>query len=304
MAEARIPDGLQVRRGLGAAWADWLDRLPRLAAEVADAWGLALEEESWHGSCSLVLPVTTASGAPAALKIGWPHPESEHEHLALQHWHGGGAVRLLRADPGRHALLLERLERTDLTDHWDVEACQVVAGLYGALHRPALPQLRRLSEYAGRVGRALAELPRDAPLPPRLVQQARHLADRFAGDPETDGTLVHTDLHYGNVLAARREPWLAIDPKPLSGDPHYEVAPLLWNRYDELAGRVRDGVRARFHAVVDTAGLDEDRARDWVVVRVLDLARQCLADPPGVVRRTPTPELLTMCVSISKAVQD
>lgn len=286
------------------AGTDWLDRLPRLAAEVADEWGLTLEGESWHGFCSLVLPVTTGSGDPAALKIGRPHAEAEHEHLALQHWHGRGAVRLLRADPGRHALLLERLERTDLTDHWDVEACQVVAGLYGSLHRPAPPQLRRLSEHAGRVGRALADLPRDTPLPPRLVQQARHLADRFAADPETDGTLVHTDLHYGNVLAARREPWLAIDPKPLSGDPHYEVAPLLWNRYDELAGRVRDGVRARFHAVVDAAGLDEHRARDWVVVRVLDLARRRLADPPGAVRRTPTPEFLTMCVSISKAVQD
>ena len=81
--------------------------------------------------------------------------------------------------------------------------------------------------------------------------------------------MIHGDLHYENVLAADREPWLVIDPKPMAGDPHYEVAPLLWNRWDEVvaSGDVRDAVRRRFHTVVDTAGLDEDRARDWVVVR-------------------------------------
>ena len=43
------------------------------------------------------------------------------------------------------------------------------------------------------------------------------------------------------MLAGDREPWLVIDPKPMSGDPHYEVAPMLWNRFEELAGDVRDG---------------------------------------------------------------
>jgi streptomycin 6-kinase len=150
------------------------------------------------------------------------------------------------------------------------------------------------------VAARLEALPRGVPLPPRFVDQARSLARSFAEDPGTDGTLIHSDLHYANVLAGDREEWLAIDPKPLSGDPHYELAPLLWNRFDELAGRVRDGVRERFLAVVDAAGLEERRARDWVV----DLARQRLEDPPGTIRQTPTGQLLTMCVSVAKAVQD
>ena len=33
---------------------------------------------------------------------------------------------------------------------------------------------------------------------------------------------------------------------------------MLWNRFEELAGGVRDGVRRRFHTLVDAAGLDED----------------------------------------------
>ena len=126
------------------------------------------------------------------------------------------------------------------------------------------------------------------------MQQAIAVGRDFLGDAATDGRLIHTDLHFHNVLAADREPWLVIDPKPLSGDPHYEVAPLLWNRWDELEGDVRRGVRARFHAVVDAAGLDEDRARDWVVLRMVVNAM----GEPG------DGDWVTRCVTVAKSVQD
>lgn len=298
-----IPSGLQAYAARGPAWVAWLDRLPGVVRDLVDEWELGTDGDATHGHASLVLPVRTSAGTRAVLKIGFPDPESEHEALALQRWQGSGAVRLLRADPHRRALLLERLHGEDLTEHWDVQACEVVGGLYRTLHVPAPPQLRTLSSYADRVADRLAALPRSTPLPPRFVDQARALARSFAADDASDGTLVHTDLHYGNVLVDDVGEWRAIDPKPLSGDPHYEVAPLLWNRFDELAGRVREGVRDRFFAAVDAGGLDEERARDWVVVRMLDLARQRLEDPPGVARATPTGDLLTLCVTIAKAVQ-
>src|SRR6478735_5638186 len=207
--------------------AGFLDRLPGLQRDLMGEWQLSVDGEPTHGNTAVVLPVRTSSGRPAVLKVGWPHEEAEHEHLALQHWHGRGAVQLLRADPHRFALLLERLHREDLGDLWDVEACEVVGGLDG--------------------------LPRDAPVPRRLVQQAASLGRDLSRDEASSGRMIHTDLHYANVLAADREPWLAIDPKPLSGDPHYEVAPLLWNRWDELAGDIRRGVRRRFHAAIDAA---------------------------------------------------
>ena len=135
-------------------------------------------------------------------------------------------------------------------------------------------------------------------MPRRLVEQAVSLGQAFGQDPATDGRLIHTDLHYENVLAAEREPWLVIDPKPMSGDPHYELAPLLWNRWDELAGDVRGGVRRRFHAVVDAAGLDEDRARDWVVVRMLMNVLWELE------AAAPDPDWVTTCITVAKSVQD
>ena len=317
-ARVVLPDAV-LDRDLGPGFDDWRARLPRLARDLLEDWGLRLDGEPRSGLTALVLPVLDADGRAAALKIGWPHDEAEHEHLVLRAWDGRGAVRLLRADPSRWALLLERADAdADLSVLSDVEACAVVGELYGLLHRPALPQLRRLSVLADGWASRLQRLEQHPQVPRRFAVQAVSHLTELAGLPTTDGTLVHTDLHYANVLASLRDAsvsgapatdgamwevvpprdesvsrapasgtqrgvwgvvpphdesshpsWLAIDPKPLSGDPAYEVAPLLWNRTDELRGpgTVRDALLDRFYAVVDAAGLDEDRARAWVVVR-------------------------------------
>ncbi|MCL2543571.1 MAG: aminoglycoside phosphotransferase family protein [Nocardioidaceae bacterium] len=294
-----IPPGLQAYAGRGPEWAAWLERLPGLLRDLLAEWELTVDGDSRHGNTALVLPVRTTAGRQAALKIVWPHWEAEHEALALQHWHGAGAVRLLRADPHRWALLLERLSTEDLSDLWDVEACGVVGDLYRRLHRPAPPQLRTLSDQAARWADELGRIDRSAPVPHRMVQHARSLAADLASDPATDGTLIHTDLHFHNVLAAPHGGWVAIDPKPLSGDAHYELAPMLWNRWSELDGRVRDGVRDRFVALVDAAGLDEDRARDWVIVRMLVSIKGELLD-----NHAPHRDWITAMLAIAKAVQD
>ena len=293
-----IPPGLQAYAARGPAWAAWLDRLPGLVRDLLGEWELTADGESVHGNTALVLPVRTPDGRPAVLKVVWPHPEAEHEALALQHWGGRGAVRLLRADPHRWALLLERLSAQDLSEVWDVEACGIVGDLYRRLHVPAPPQLRTLSSRAATWAEELGRVDRTAPVPHRMVQHARSLARDLAADAGTDGVLVHTDLHFHNVLADG-EGWLAIDPKPLSGDPHFEPAPMLWNRWSELEGRVRDGVRDRFLALVDAAGLDEDRARDWVIVRMLVNIKDELDG-----NATPDRGWITAMLAIAKAVQE
>lgn len=301
MPSVQLPAGVRAFAARGPAWAAYVDRLPRLVRELTDEWGLVVDGAATHGHCALVVPVHRA-GVPAVLKLGFPDDESEHEALALQLWAGNGAARLLAADPHRSALLLERLHPVDLGSLEVLEACEVVAERYARLHRPAPPQLRPLTSYVERWTDRLDRLPRDAPVPHRLVQQAVSLGRQLVADGASTGTLIHGDLHYANVLAGDREPWLVIDPKPVSGDPHYELAPMLWNRWDEAAasGDLRGAVRRRFHTLVDTADLDEDRARDWVVVRMLHNALWELEDHPA----APDTDHLTTCIAIAKAVQD
>ena len=298
----QLPPAFLAYAARDGAWADWLARLPRLVAQVITDWDLTADGTVMHGEVAVVVPVRTRTGDHAVLKVGFPHAEAEHEHLALRAWAGAGAVRLLQADPHRSALLLEPADPGhDLHGLPVVEACEVVAGLYGGLHRSPLPQLDRLSVHAARWTQELSGLRDAQAVPRRLVDQAIGLARSFAADPATDSALIHTDLHYANVLAAEREPWLVIDPKPLAGDPAYEVAPLLWNRWAEAVatGNLRAAVLERMFTVMDVAELDEDRVRAWVVVRelvnVLDAVRTgtAVTDPGWVTRAT----------TIAKAVQ-
>jgi len=281
--------------GRGAAWAAWVERLPSTLTELIGRWRLQPDGGAAHGHCSLALPVRTATGAPALLKIGFPDEESLHEHLALRHWGGNGAARLLSADPHLRALLLERLERTDLTNVPDVEACRIVAGLYPRLHTPPVAPLRSLAGLLSRRTDELARLARSTPIPRRLVEQAIGLGADLAAEGDDEARMLHGDLHYANVLASRREPWLVIDPKPLNGDPHYEIAPMLWNRWSEIAGDVRAGVHRRLRALVETAGLDEDRARAWVLVRMVHNAAMLGPETDR--------NWLTTCVAVAKAVR-
>lgn len=306
-----IPPGLLSQDELGEDWADWLRRLPRRTAELLEEWRLTPVATALHGYCSLVVPVVDADGVAGGLKVTFDgDEESLHEGLALQHWGGRGAVRLRRSDPHRRALLLDWLPGPDLGDTWDVEACDVVGGLYPRLHIPAMPQLASVASYVERWLRELDELGRDIPVPRRYVEQALALGPDLLAD-EVAPVVVHGDLHYANVMADDAGEWHAIDPKPMAGDPHYEPAPMLWNRMDELAapdavGSVRDGLRRRFHALVDAGGLDEDRARDWVVVRMVVNAGWSVHDAREADRVLTADERdwITQCIAITKAVQD
>jgi streptomycin 6-kinase len=291
----------------GGDWAAWVHALPRRRDDLMAEWGLREDGLSMHGYTSLVVPVRDEDDRPLALKVTYDgDDETEHEALALRHWGGRGAVRLLRADPRRRAVLLERLERTDLTTVPDVEACRVVAGLYPVLEVPAPPQLRTVTSYVGRWVEPMRALPRDAPIPHRMVEHWLSLVADLTADPRSTGRIVHGDLHHENVLAAPEGGWRVIDPQPMSGDVHYELAPMLFNRWEEVAGDVRAGVRRRFHALVDEAGLDEGLARDWVVVRMVLNAYWAIEDAERLGRPLDTDERewITTCLAVTKAVQD
>lgn len=250
----------------GPSGADWARRLPRLVGELLEEWGLEPTGVGMTGWTAVVVPVAR-DGEPLMLKVCWPHPEARDEHLALRRWDGHGSVRLMAADPARGALLLEPLDAArDLRPLWIDEACEIVGGLLARLHVPALPQLRTLSAFAAQQLERLQASP-DA-LPRRLVDRTAGLVRELTAEPDCDATLLHTDLHYENVLAGEREPWLAIDPKPMAGHPGFEIQPLLRNRAEELGtdSSFRYLVRRRLEIACEAAGIDEDAARRWTYV--------------------------------------
>ena len=244
------------------------------------------------------LPVRTAEAEPALLELT---PDGDPaEHLALRAWAGRGAVRLLRADPRAGVLLTERTDPADdLTALPVLEACEVVAGLMAELHRPALPQPPRLPDLASGWTDDLDALGGRGLVPRRFLDQARYWVGELTADPGAGATLLHGDLHPGTVRGAHRVPWLAVAPRPVGGEPGYEVAPLLATRWAEAAssGDLRGALIDRLYAVVDAAGLDEDRTRAWVCVRTMvELAAAVLRGGAG-------PDDVTRALTLVKAVQ-
>ena len=274
LVEVPLALASSLTRNYGEAGRDWLDAAPRVVAEHLDRWELRLDGAPMHGVVALVLPVTMADGTPAALKLQIDDPDHPGEGAALRTWDGHGAVRLLREDERAGTLLLERLDSgRDLRSvRDDIEAVQITAQLLVRLNAyPAPPGPRRLSEiaagmldYAPDAAKLLAD-----PTEARLVLDWAAAVREVAG--ECGDRLLHWDLHYENVLAGDREEWLAIDPKPLAGDPAFELMPALHNRWDEvLAGDdPHQAVLRRFDAMVEVMSLDRDRAVAWTLGRVL-----------------------------------
>jgi streptomycin 6-kinase len=193
-------------------------------------------------------------------------------------------------------LLLERLKSgRDLYSVPIDEACQVIGGLLRQLDHLAIPQLSRLSTDSAGLAKRLASAP--SAIPRRFVERARTLLSDLATDDLVDSRMVHTDMHDSNVLAADRQPWLAIDPKPLAADPGFAVTPALWNRWEHAvaSGDMPRHLRRRLSIICEGAVLDEERTRAWSIVREVQMALWAVQDHDT--------DELTKAVAIIKAME-
>jgi streptomycin 6-kinase len=278
--------------------AEWLRRLPDVLAQLERRWSLKIGTpfDGSEVSCSWVAPVAREDQAHAVLKLGMPHFEGEHEIEGLRFWAGDPTVRLLEADDepagkgpvaaldhgkqsqfneprprlrfagdySERAMLLERCDPgTSLREQPETEQDVIIAGLLRRLWRaPSAPhRFRPLASMTAFWSRETQEQP-ESWHDPGLVAEGLQLFQKL---PETApaAVLLATDLHAGNVLRARREPWLVIDPKPFVGDPAYDATQHLFNCYDRLRSNPDRTIR-RF---ADLLGLDHERVRLWTFAR-------------------------------------
>ena len=276
----------------GPSGKDWLRTVPSLITGALERWDLDVAGDPRNGWTAIVVPVRRG-GEDLVLKVTWPHPEGLHEHLALRLWDGRHAVRLVAADPRHCALLLERLDAdTDLFTLTPEAACAVVGGLLRQLHVPAPDAFLDLTAYLVPHLERMATRPA---VPRRIRERTLGLFTDLSGNAPSRA-LLHTDLHYENVLRGRGK-WLAIDPKPLRGHPAFELLPLLWNRHDELEGRpFRIAMRRRLEIATEAAGIDVDLAYAWSRLRSgLEISWASTASD--------TSEL-TKFIALSKALED
>ena len=255
----QIPAQLDWMRSTSAG-REWLEALPRVVDECAKHWGLQLGEPFPYAYTSLAIPARQEDASEVVLKVRFLDRETEHEALALHHWNGNGVIHLLGEH--RSAMLLERcIPGTPLSDAGPEVALDVLAGLLPRLWKPAAsPPFRTLTEEAAHWTVGLATRPRDP-----VVDAAIDILQTL---PATQGeqVLLHQDLHGWNVLAAQREPWLVIDPKPLIGEREFALAPII--RSQEL-GEGRRALFYRLERLTEQLDLDRERARLWCIAQTV-----------------------------------
>jgi streptomycin 6-kinase len=248
--------------------AAWLAQLPGVVERLVDTWSLRTGSPYPGSTVSWVAPVERA-GEPAVLKVPWPHREAVHEATALRAWDGDGAVALLDHDAESEALLLERCEPGESLEQCagQVDGVGVLVDLLPLLWVPAPAGIGSLADEASGWARSLPiEWERAGrPCERRLVDAALALIEELVPS-QRDQVLLHQDLHGGNVLAAERAPWLAIDPKPLVGERAMGCAPVV--RAFEF-GHSPSAVRERAHRLAVELDLDEQRVRGWAIAQTM-----------------------------------
>jgi len=251
----------------------WVNGLPAVVRDVAERWSLRVGPAFEPGGrCSWAAPVRDARGRARVLKLGWRHTEAEHEAVALTVWAGAGAVRLHASESVGHtsALLLERCRPGTALAHSVVEPDQdpIIAGLLGRLWdtpvagtglRPLEDMCDQwVAEYQaqGSTGSVAAD--------PGLARLAASMV-RDLPRSAPARVLLSTDLHAENVLAAQREPWLVIDPKPYVGDPTYDVLQHMLNCQRRLSA---DPARL-CRRMAELSCLDYERVTQWLFGRAM-----------------------------------
>ena len=278
-----VPEALVAshRTSFGETGRAWIDALPDLAGRPPGPLAAAARRSSNLRRLGIVLPVVLPDATPAVLKL---QPVTDHTvERTRRTAHVERTRRRTPAGPrprvGFDAARTPRRHRPLATVSDDLAALEILSELLARLSSvPAPAGMRRLSDFGtdllDRVPRVLT-LVRE-PAQHRLIRACASALEEVLS--EAGDRLVHEDLHFDNILAPhpadQREPWLAIDPNPVAGDPGFALLVALHNRWEEAVttGDVPRAIRRRFDLMTDILGLDRNRAAAWTLARILQNA--------------------------------
>ncbi|MFP7760420.1 aminoglycoside phosphotransferase family protein [Marisediminicola sp. LYQ134] len=254
----------------------WDAEVVDIVATMVHRWGLTVGDAHSGGISATVLDVVRPDGSPAVLKVGYPHEEAIAEAVALDALPRDCAPAVLAQDAWTWSMLLERVDPgQSLLDEALAPRAALVAGaeLLSRLSatRPVagIPLLADVVTAQRRVARSRVDAQRD------VLQSvgALDLVPSALSDVDAlvrsgmSSAFVHGDFNPGNILRSR-DGWVAIDPKPMIGDPAFDLWPLVVQLGTPFGGP--DPVSSLGEAVgvaARTAGCDPVRATRWAAVR-------------------------------------
>jgi streptomycin 6-kinase len=265
-------------KAVAAGAGGWIEALPGLVAALEREWRITVGQPYPDATEAFVARAVLDDGTPAVLKLIIPRPgdHAAHEITVLRLADGDGCPRLLRADPARGALLLERLGRSlDQLGLPIRRRHEILVAAARRVWRPAagcgLPTGADKGRWlAGSIPATWAELGR--PCSARAVEHALACAARrIAAHDDERAVLVHGDVHQWNALEAGPGFKLA-DPDGLLAEPEYDLGIIMREDPVEL---MRGDPRSRARWLAARCGLDAIAIWEWGVVERVSTGLLC-----------------------------
>ncbi|HEY5320541.1 MAG TPA: aminoglycoside phosphotransferase family protein [Galbitalea sp.] len=255
----------------------WGAEAPGIVGRMLTRWQLSPGDVFVGGISASVLSVRTREGIPAVLKVGYPHVEARWEAVGLAAFPRDAAPAVLRQDPWTWAMLLEPiypgtpLNQVELDPR---EGLRVGGALHARLTASVVPDgiptlVTAMADYARTARDRLPAQERqlDALGVRELVGVAVDELEELA-DTGASSTLLHGDFNPGNILLGADGRWQTIDPKPLVGDPAYDLWPLVSQLGRPYESAHPATVLAEQLAIAaDAAEVDPGRAARWAFAR-------------------------------------
>lgn len=199
--------------------------------EYLAGWELSSPKFLAQSETSQIYTVTLQSETVVLKLLSPTETEEQSGAVALRHFDGNGAVRLIRSDEGAHLMeyaagneLVTLVERGE-----DQNATRIIAQVLKQLHSVDQDVPHEGLFILDRWFRELfskAEADRQAGIE-SIYRRGAALAERLLGD-QRDVRVLHGDIHHRNIRKSSRG-WLAFDPKGLVGERTYDCANTLCN---------------------------------------------------------------------------
>lgn len=231
-----------------------------LFAPYLDRWALTIDGEPFASLSGRLQPVRWR-GRAAMLKVSHT-AEEQAGHGVMVWWEGDGAATVFAHDG--QALLMDRAQGSRSLAQMskggqDDEATRILCATIARLHAPRdrpRPELRPLDHAFGSLWSTASRCG-------GLFKHSALTAQTLLAAPR-DVTVLHGDIHHGNVLDFGPAGWLAIDPKGLHGERGFDHANLFCNP-DADSALAPGRFARRLDLVAQTVGIERRRLLQWVL---------------------------------------
>jgi len=267
--------GMVLRQRVGGEADGWLDDLPDLIAAVTAEWDLVVTGTARDvDGFGMTIPANRGDDR-VLVRIAYPDGWFEDQTRALEAWGGNGALRLLEHDPrGAHLRLAPDPGASLATERNQMRALRLAAD---ALRRLWIDPPDGLQTVTAEVRAWVAELePRyesvHEPFEESLLQEAEQLFRAYMPTQATK-VLLHGDARI-DAFVLDGDGAVAIDPRPLVGEPAFDAASLLRDRPQEIAADTAAGtqlLQSRLDHLTDLLDVDASRVKGWATAVSVDM---------------------------------